>query len=142
MHDSLSRLQKVRSHFGLDIVLNVATAQHSQELLTTDSVCLCMMFDSDMSCVAPCCCKTTCRSANTVCHAQQQPRKHACNAGKDVEADKKQKIQILAILVRISGLTGNASVLSSLSMSPIQRMSPICLACNISKQALSHMWRI
>ncbi|DBB08106.1 TPA: hypothetical protein ACH3X3_008301 [Trebouxia sp. C0006] len=63
-------------------------------------------------------------------------------SGKDVEADKKQKIQILAILVRISGLTGNASVLSSLSMSPIQRMSPICLACNISKQALSHMWRI
>ena len=70
------------------------------------------------------------------------PGKHALHAGKDVEADKKQKIQILAILVRISGLTGNASVLSSLSMSPIQRMSPICLACNISKQALSHMWRI
>jgi 4-hydroxybenzoate polyprenyltransferase len=68
--------------------------------------------------------------------------KHACNAGKDVEADKKQKIQILAILVRISGLIGIASAMSPLSMSLTQRMSPICFACNNSKQAHCHMWHI
>lgn len=59
--------------------------------------------------------------------------KHVFNAGKDVKADKKQKIQILAILVRVSGLTGTASALNPLSESCIQGASAICFVSHNSK---------
>ena len=65
--------------------------------------------------------------------------KHACNAGKDVQADKKQKIQILAILVQMSGLIGTASAIC-VFVRPTN--FSICFAGNNSKQALCHMWAI
>ncbi len=77
MSDTLPMVPRVKSHRGEGIVLKTATFLHPQELLTTDSAYLCMMFGSDMICVAPCCCIITCRSADAVYCAQQQHRE-AC----------------------------------------------------------------
>ena len=100
-----------------------------------------------MMCVAPCCCIIACRSADamylSIVHSNSTG-KHACNAGKDIQADRKQKIQILAILVRMSGLIGTASAVCVFAR-PTKRMSSIGFAnnnSNNSKQALCHMWRI
>lgn len=133
MPGCLPRLPGVKSHCGMGIVLKTSMLLHPQEVL------FCFQ-NKQTQCTCVWCLAATCSVWPPVAekpHVDQQMqciahsnsiRKHACNAGKDVEADKKQKIQILAILVRISGLTGTASALSPLSQSAIQCMSHICFA--------------